>query len=495
MAVSVIEAKCLGCSLCVLACPEEAVIAPAGTAEIDDEKCVECMDCAGQLPCRRYRGGAVVKRTKTDALVIGSGVGGLCTAAHLVKKGLKVMVAEKLPYVGGRFSSREYKGYQISTGAIMVPYGEVSALQEAFDLVQAQMRIREAKGGFRFRLEERRVTTRPSVTSILRHCCVSPWEVTRMWPPWGARSCGPFSGPSRRTPSPSGTGSLNTRTIRELQNHYQGFCGAFLGVNSNEVTAAEVFHFMKNMAVGLSFGIAINGNLDLMDALADGIREAGGEVRTRAACKGIRVEHDRVTGAVVETDGTEEIIDADFVVSNTGPSMTVQLAGASFFEKSYLHRLWDYGMITPVIHVCIASKEPLSEFDGIINFGNTRRLVFFETPTLTCPELAPDGMHYATTYSVPKHAVGPLRLQETVDMIKLDLEDNFPGFKDAELLMVATHHGEWPSMRRWPGHPMPVKTPIQNLYNVGDGCMPRGRVGVEAAALSGRDAARDIAGP
>ena len=30
MAVSVIEAKCLGCSLCVLACPEEAVIAPAG---------------------------------------------------------------------------------------------------------------------------------------------------------------------------------------------------------------------------------------------------------------------------------------------------------------------------------------------------------------------------------------------------------------------------------------------------------------------------------
>ena len=66
-----------------------------------------------------------MKRTKTDVLVIGSGVGGLCTAAQLVKKGLKVMVAEKLPYVGGRFSSREYKGYQISTGAIMVPYGAV----------------------------------------------------------------------------------------------------------------------------------------------------------------------------------------------------------------------------------------------------------------------------------------------------------------------------------------------------------------------------------
>lgn len=435
-----------------------------------------------------------MKTTKTDALVIGSGVGGLCTAAQLVKKGLKVMVAEKLPYVGGRFSSREYKGYQISTGAIMVPYGQTSALQEAFDLVQAEMRIREAKAGFRFRLKSGDFDTPidgVDLTALLRFAMGDDPNVST------------FGSQIMRSvlwSLPEDTLSFRDwisqyTDNQELQNHYQGFCGAFLGVNSNEVTAAEVFHFMKNMAVGLSFGIAINGNLDLMNALADGIREAGGKVRTRAACRGIMVEHDRVTGALVETDGTEEIIEADFVVSNTGPSMTVQLTGASFFERSYLQRLWEYSMITPVIHVCIASREPLIDFDGIINFGNTRRLVFFETPTLTCPELAPDGMHYATTYSVPKHAVGPLKLQETVDMIKLDLQDNFPAFKDAELLMVATHHGEWPSMRRWPGYPMPVKTPIQNLYNVGDGCMPRGAVGVEACALSAREVAGDIAGP
>lgn len=50
MAVSVIEAKCLGCSLCVLACPEEAVTAPAGTAMIDVEKCLECLECAYNCP-------------------------------------------------------------------------------------------------------------------------------------------------------------------------------------------------------------------------------------------------------------------------------------------------------------------------------------------------------------------------------------------------------------------------------------------------------------
>lgn len=434
-----------------------------------------------------------MKKTKTDALVIGSGVGGLCTAAQLVHRGLKVIVAEKLPYLGGRFSSRKYKGYAISTGAIMVPFGQTSALQEAFDLVQAQMQVREAKSRFRFRLKGGEFDTPHDnfdLMALLRFAMGDDPKVDTMASQimrsvlWSL----PEDTLSFRDWISQYTDS------QELQNHYQGFCGAFLGVNSNEVTAAEVFRFMKTMAVGLRFGIAINGNIELMNALADGIREAGGEVRTRAACKGITVDHDRVTGARVEADGIEEIIEADYVISNTGPSMTVQLTGSSFFEKSYLQRLWEFGMITPVIHVCVASREPLSDFDGIINFGNTRRLVFFETPTLTCPELAPEGMHYATTYSVPKHAAGPLKLQETVEMIKLDLQDNFPSFKDAELLMVATHHGEWPSMRRWPGYPMPVKTPIQNLYNVGDGCMPRGTVGVEACALSAREVARDIAG-
>jgi phytoene dehydrogenase-like protein len=48
-------------------------------------------------------------------------------------------------------------------------------------------------------------------------------------------------------------------------------------------------------------------------------------------------------------------------------------------------------------------------------------------------------------------------------------------------------------MRRWPGYPMPTKTPIENLYNVGDGCMPPGTVGIEACALSAKSVARQIA--
>ncbi len=49
MTVAVNEEKCLGCSLCVLACPEEAVAA-RGVANIDDEKCVECLECIYNCP-------------------------------------------------------------------------------------------------------------------------------------------------------------------------------------------------------------------------------------------------------------------------------------------------------------------------------------------------------------------------------------------------------------------------------------------------------------
>ena len=69
---------------------------------------------------------------KVDALVIGSGVGGLCVAARLVAEGLKVEVVEKLGALGGRFSTRDLHGCKVTTGAIMVPFGERSALHETF---------------------------------------------------------------------------------------------------------------------------------------------------------------------------------------------------------------------------------------------------------------------------------------------------------------------------------------------------------------------------
>jgi phytoene dehydrogenase-like protein len=432
-------------------------------------------------------------KRKVDALVIGSGVGGLCAAARLAAEGLKVSVVERLAALGGRCSTRGIRGCKVTTGAIMVPFGERSAFHETFRLMGATFNVREGKGGFRYRLRHGEYDAPTEggggLLGMLKFAMGEAAAAESLLVHFKRALSG-------REPSDmiSFEAWLSQHTSHpEVHNLLRGFCAAFIGTSLNEVPAGEYFRFLKAMGRNNRYGIAVNGNVELMNSLAGSIEEKGGTVNRRTACKCILVEKGRVRGAVVEGAGLEETIEADFVISNAGPKKTVELGGEENFDKSYLSLLRKHPFETPVIHVCIFSEEPLHPFPGILNFGNTRRLIFLECPTLTCPELAPPGVHITTTFSVPESSVPPMRRKRTIEEIMGDLEENFPSFNRKEQkAMVTTHQGEWPSMRRWPGYPMPTKTPIENLYNVGDGCMPPGTVGIEASALSAKSVAGQI---
>ena len=55
--------------------------------------------------------------------IVGAGLGGLLAGA-LLSKDNEIIIYEKLPLVGGRFTNIEYKGYQLTTGALhMIPHG------------------------------------------------------------------------------------------------------------------------------------------------------------------------------------------------------------------------------------------------------------------------------------------------------------------------------------------------------------------------------------
>ena len=64
-----------------------------------------------------------------DAIVIGAGLGGLLSAAQLLQRGKRVVILERLPHCGGRFTAKTFQGAQISTGAVhMLPFGSSGVL-------------------------------------------------------------------------------------------------------------------------------------------------------------------------------------------------------------------------------------------------------------------------------------------------------------------------------------------------------------------------------
>ncbi len=436
-----------------------------------------------------------MKKSKVDALIIGSGVGGMSSAARLVSKGMNVRVVERLSIIGGRFSTREINGFKVTTGAIMVPFGKKSVFQEAFDILNAPFSVRQSAAGFRYRLDhgdfEATAKEGGGLLGTLRFAAQDGALAQKLFDLFKK---------ALSTEEPSDKISfrewLSQYTDNKgVHNLYQGFCAAFVGTSSHEVPAGEFFRFMKAMSMGNRYGIAVNGNIDLMKSLEDGIKQKGSRVDTMTRCREIIIDKGRVSAAVIEHGGAEETVEADYIISNVGPRMTVKLSGKNNFNREYLERLNAHPHETPVYHTCVFSKEPLTDFHGIYNFGNTSRLIFMETPTLTCPELAPGGGHITTTFSVPENSHPPYNTKQIKKEILREIKDNFPVFNDKkDRVRLTFHHGEWPSMRRWPGYPMPVKTPVENLYCVGDGCMPSGTVGIEACAITAKMAAEDIAG-
>src|SRR5579885_3372191 len=70
-----------------------------------------------------------MQRQHFDAIVIGAGLGGLLSAAQLLQRGKRVVILERLPHAGGRFTAKTFQGAQVSTGAVhMLPFGSNGVL-------------------------------------------------------------------------------------------------------------------------------------------------------------------------------------------------------------------------------------------------------------------------------------------------------------------------------------------------------------------------------
>ncbi len=430
--------------------------------------------------------------TSYDVVIVGAGISGLCAAARLVHGGYKVLVLERFRQLGGRFSTVDYKGFKLSTGANDVECN--CTLEETFHLVEAEFNVRHPEPDLAYRIDgvDHVLPRQGGLRKLISLAARNEEEEERVR--LAFRRALTWEEPPANITLRDWLAQYTD--TEKLQLIFQGFAALVLAINSYEVKARTFIRFLKAMGGRVVHGYAVNGNITLVNALGDAIQRLGGHIMTETEVKRINVGDDGVVQGISyqQHGGLEREVRAKAVLSSVGPRGTIRLAGEANFDKGYMKDLELKLRPAPVITIYAASDRPLITHPGVIVLtNNTRRVCSIRSQTLTNPELAPPGKHLIETFSALGDSYGPVDFENEVALSIMDLKDHIPGFdRHAEILQVMYHRGEWPAFHAWPGWTLSPRTPIENLWNIGDGVNPEGWPGLESSGEGSKRVTEDV---
>lgn len=435
-----------------------------------------------------------------DVVVIGAGVGGLCAAALLSNWGYKTLVIESADRLGGRCSTVEKDGYKLSTGAVALHragffeeiYREVGAKLDLVDMPHQWYRIGSIEG------KNYKMPAKGAIPALLD--IANSLEKNRakllghMAKEVAVGKVMSFFGRGVRGEEEAGDITFRDWLLKYTENEmaHKTFDSMACNVTSYhtyEVTAAEMFALFAGMGTFAALGISPQGNEENMKSLANVIEKNRGDVWVDCPAKQIIVKNGVAKEIIIEKNGAEIEILSRVVISNVGPKNTVQLVGEEIFAKDYLDlvsKLNPVGMI--LVHV--VSDKPLcledGELGGALLIG-LRRLTSAFPLTNFSRDLAPMGKHLLYCVGSPPSYLETVNLDEELEQTTLDLKDQFPEFdKSGKILKFEVVFQDLPR----PGRArIPRKTPVENLFNVGDGVQELGSGGTSAAAESAREVA------
>ncbi len=430
-----------------------------------------------------------MKQHQVDIAIIGSGIGGLCAGALAAQAGHKVLVAEKLPHVGGRFASLQYKGYTIHTGGIGVEMGTEfeKTLEEAgvtyekslVDPVQYRIRGKDyplpKKGGMR------------EILSI----CADGDEGDRIMGELLHLMTGKKSMPNMTLEQ----WLLHHKPSNLVLNFFQKNVTGGIAMNLDEATVQDFVNFITTAGGWRNYGLMPEGPSAITGRLAKVIGDKGGEVWTGCRAVEISVEKGIVKGIIVEKDGNKVQISAQAVISNAGAEKTIELAGESNFDVDYLKKVRENVIPLQYIWLHVSADRHLMGPGSLLPL-DTKRVFYVIDSTYNCPGHAPEGKRLMQSGSLPTSITRPVDYKKELEMHIEDLRTLFSDFdKHAKILVASCYRGQWPAGRTLPGRALPRKTPIDLLYNVGDSFFHKpGNIGAPGAVESAKLTIEDVMG-
>lgn len=368
--------------------------------------------------------------SQKSAIIIGGGVGGLCTAARLLKNGYKVTVLEKEDKVGGRAHRIHNKGYTFDTGPTLLMMTDVlydtfeycgKKFDDYIELLQLEPNYQVAFA------DKSRITVSSNLPKFHR-------ELAKFDPKAPSQFYKFFSDVSEIyrisrgnfidknfnsildfiNPK-SGAELIKKRGLSKLYSfvsHYFkderlrqlfSFQSMYLGVSPHEAPA--VYSVVSYMETGLGIWYPKGGMYSLSEALQKLVLDLGGEIVLKSPVKEIIVENKTATG-VVTSRGK---VMADIVIANSDlvytyknlinvtsrPSMPDSKLESFNQASSALLFYWGVddeceGMLHHNVYLCKDFKKNLDE---IFHEKILPRDPSFYTyiPTKTDPSLAPKG--------------------------------------------------------------------------------------------------------
>lgn len=431
-----------------------------------------------------------MERKICDVAVIGAGLGGLCVAARLSHAGYKTIVLEKTPILGGRFIWVDYRGYFIPTGALTIYYGQrdpvLLTLKDIGGRADFEMKALPPPK-WRIGGKDYEMPPKGMLWYLISLVSRDKEEEERV------------VGALRRafrwqTPSDSITFSewlLRLTDNRAIWNIFQAWCVQIVGLNLYEITAGDLVRCFVNFAGGQQL-VPVDGLNPIIDAMAEVIRDKKGEILTSVRAQKIVVKDGVVEGVEAEGPDFKLSIETRAVVSDIGPKKTIELAGEENFDRGYLSEV---GELKPLegFWFMVSSNGPLYDWPGGLYAPESRRWQLGVDYSMVSSRFAPPGSNWMGFYQAPGHA-SLYDPRKEYALFLADLAEIFPNFREqgAEVLLVRHFCSEWPCVRSWPASERHQKTPIENLYNVGDAVNPPGWIAGSGVAEGARMVAEEI---
>jgi len=276
-----------------------------------------------------------------------------------------------------------------------------------------------------------------------------------------------------------------------IYNIFEAWCIQVVGMNLWECTAGEFVREFMNFA-GTHMHIPRGGLNPIIDSLVEVIIENDGEIIPLAEARKITVYSNIAQGVQAVGPDFELQIDAKVVVSDVGPKATVDLVGVESFDRGYAKEISELGALDGLWFV-VSSDEPLYDWPGGLYTIETRRGLAWVDYSTIWSDFAPPGKHWMGVYQEPsgRFLYSP---RKEYELFLADLADTFPDYekRGAEILMVRRYTKNWPCVRSWPPSDRHRKTPIENLYNVGDAVNPPEWMAGSGVAEGARIVAEDI---